>query len=864
MIDKAVQTKTKRGVMTSQLPVLLQGFITPGLVWQVVKLLGKVTKPLGVDPLEIKVTHPKNSDNGDLASNVALISFGKKIKQDQRSKGKDQKHKLEIKDGQISNSQTNLAIQEEENFKQEKLPQFKSPLELAEYLKKLLEKEKSPLIEKIQVAPPGFINFYLKGEAFTTQLRQILKTKEKYGQLEVLKEKRILLEHTSPDPIKTIHIGHLRNNFLGMAVSRILTQLGAQVTLDCINNDRGTHVCRAMLGYLFFGSKEAGWDLERLKGFQITDEEIKNVGQGKRWEQELDTWLTRPGTWYRSEDLQLKSDHLNLIFYSLGHRAEGLLPGVKEQVREILRAWEEEKAKVRALWRQIIDWSLSGYKLTYEKIGSFHDYVWHESNLYQTGKKLVKMGLGKGVFKASGEAVVSNLEGYGLPDTVVIKSDGTALYHTFDLDLVREKMKSYPSDLYIWDIGNDQILYLKQLFAMCEQLGIGNRDLFYHLNYGYVYLQSGQKMSSRQGQVIKADDLLLDLQKKAKELSRQVLKSKLGSKSEEKKVDSGSVMPPPMPGQGLPPMGQPPQGPAPLLVKPKTKEERNLAVALAALKYGLLKSTRENEIHFDPEKSVSLSGNSGPYLLYSYARAKSVLTQALKERILFSLSEYDLFQGSFFSGGRRGEMGFGGGFPSPFASSGRGGGLPRASLPARMGDPSRLGAPFPPSGGETPDLRTSQPKETKSSWSELETEEKRLLKSLAWYPEVILESGQKLEPAVLSQFLFSLAKAFNLFYNRHSILQPQLVPSPKQAANRQKGSLPQAKVAFEGQTNPPPNLPRNELAQADQSISKGNEGDQKSTIDRDRRFFRLALTAGVAQVLKNGLEILGIEPLEEM
>lgn len=681
---------------TSKEPVLLQGDFLTELEAQVLTEVKAAVKAAGFDDSGVKVDHPQDLRFGDFTSNIAMILFAKGVEK------------------------------------------YKSPVELGEEIKAFLKVEESRLIEKVEVAMPGFLNLWVKKEVLVSQLRRVIKEKENYGKTEFLKGKKILLEHTSPDPIKTIHIGHLRNNFLGMAMSRIFQSQGAQVTLDCINNDRGTHVCRAMFGYLVLGRKSLGIGKEELLGFKVTDEKVKEVAFQAKWESLLESWLATPDEWLKPEDLGLKSDHLDLIFYSLGDRAERLVEGVKEQVREMLRAWEEEQGKVRALWQQIIDWSLSGYEVTYKRIGSRHDKVWHESELYKEGKEMVGEGLKKGVFKESKGAVVTDLSAFKLPDTVMIKADGSALYITFDINLTKKKREQFPSDLYVWDIGNDQLLYLQQQFAICEQLGIGKRGDYYHLNYGYVYLEKGQKMSSRKGTVVKADDLLDLLKGKALEVMK-------GAKRQEK-------------------------------FKPEEMEVVAEKVGLAAIKYGLLKTTRETDIYFDAEKSVNLAGNSGPYLQYTFARCQSVLKKAIEGKVIFSLSDYDLFRGELVGGG--------GGRPPLMPPVGPGG-----AVPPKMEE-----------AGEEPKKELV-----------LEEEEDQLLRTIYRYPEVLVEATRRLEPALVAGFLYDLASKYNLFYNKYSIL-----------------------------------------------------GTEKERVDKDTSYLRLALTAGVTQVLGNGLVLLGIESLERM
>lgn len=681
--EKIKAKKEKAAI--SKLPSLLQGEWLSSLQREVLAEIKKAVRSLDLDDSQVKIDHPADLKFGDFTTSIAMVLFSQSKKD------------------------------------------FKSPLELAEKIAIALKSQTSTLIDKVETVKPGYLNLWLKKEAFINQLKEVLKTKENYGKSAFLKGKKILLEHTSPNPITTMHIGHMRNNFLGMAVYRLLQTLGAQVTLDCINNDRGTHVSRAIMGYLVFGKKDLDLPKEELLNFSLKDEEILPLVKKANWRELLKEWSTSLQDWYQPEDLALKSDHMDLVFYSLGYRAEKLGEGIKDQFQQILRDWEAGESQVRKLWRQIIDWSQEGYNQTYKRIGSRHDHVWHESDLYQEGKDLVQAGLKKGIFTESKGAIITDLAAYNLPDTVIIKSDKTSLYITFDINLTKQKREKFPSDLYIWDIGNDHLLYMKQQFAVCEQLGIGKREDYFHLNYGYVFLEGGQKMSSRKGTIVSADELLDLLKDKA----RQIM-----AKAKETAAVSAEVV----------------------------ADQISEAVGLAAVKYGLLKTYRCHEIHFDPNKSVSLKGDSGPYLQYTYARCQSVLEKALKQKTIL--------------------------------------------------DPSKL---------------------------VFTLEEETVLRWLYRYPEVILEAGRRFDPSLICHFLLELAQIFNLFYNRHSILK--------------------AKKTAEVSPNSTPESDEN-ISQ--QKISKDNKEEQEQPIDQDLRRFRLALTAGTAQILRNGLELLGIEALERM
>jgi arginyl-tRNA synthetase len=498
---------------------------------------------------EIQLEYPANPEFGDYSSNIAMI-LAKKAK--------------------------------------------KNPLDLAKLIvKEIKNNETMKQCSNISFASPGFINFFLKTEFFLKELRRVLKLEDKYGSSGELKGKKILLEHTSPDPIKTMHIGHLRNNFLGMSMAKIFEFQGAKVVLDCINNDRGTHVCQAIMGYLAFARKNSGLTSLQIRDFVFPKEKIKEILKDFNWQKSLENWMKNKKGWLTPRDLGLKSDHFDLRVYAAASKAVKQSPGFKKGISQMLIAWEKEDKQVRRLWRRIIAWSLHGYEKTYKRIGSYHDYVWHESNLYQEGKEMVYEGLKKGIFQKSKGAIVTNLIKYNLPDTVMIKSNGTALYITFDINLTKKKKEKFPSDLYIWDIGNDQKLYLRQQFAVCEQLGMAKLPELFHLNYGYVRIKGKGKMSSREGTIVSADDLIDLLVKKAKRIRGGSVRGKLGKGSE---------------------AGE--------------KQEIDEIVGLAALKYGMLKDNRMTDMEFDIDESISLQGNSGPYLQYTYARCQSVLRKS--------------------------------------------------------------------------------------------------------------------------------------------------------------------------------------------------------------------------------------------
>jgi len=650
------------------------------------------------------------------------------------------KEKLEFEDIALEHPEgpnhgdysTNIALRLAKNL-------GKSPWDLANEIVNALREQGLPdFIAKIEVAPPGFVNIWLQNEYLINQIIEVLKKKEKYGEAKVLAGKKILLEHTSPNPQTTIMLGHLRNNFLGMSSAKILEFLGAKVVKDCVVNDRGVHICRALWGYLVFGQKKSGLTKTELKNFkEISDAKIKKIIAKKKWQELLDAWAKKKSDWLTYKDLKLKPDHANLCWYVLGSRAYEISAKVRQQVEEILQAWEAEDKKVWQIWRLILDWSAAGYSQTYERVGSVHDWVWHESEHYKQGKEIVSQGLKKGVFRRSKGAVVTNLEKYGLPDMVVAKSDGTALYITQDLALTKLKISKFPSDLYIWCIGEEQNLYFKQLFAVCEQLGLGKRNKFFHLSYALINFKGGGKMATRKGDVVIADEILDELQARALEViksSNQKLRGKMSLSGLKKLAEK---------------------------------------VAVGAIKYSLLKFGRGTTIYFDIDESLALEGNSASYLQYTYARTQSVIRKSKIQN------------------------------PKSKISS-------KFQVPSSKKDPTLQASSF----------------RLQASGIKLNEEEVALLRTVYKFPEVVLEAAQNFSPNLICNYLYDLAQKFNLFYDKHRIIHNSLFII--HSGNRTKKT----------------------------SNEKG--------LSEEQSFFRLLLTAVVGQVIKNGLNLLGIETPEKM
>ncbi len=449
-----------------------------------------------------------------------------------------------------------------------KLPEmaqrFPNPRVAAAELKNVLLNDPGigSLVDRIEVAGPGFINFYLKTSVLLGETYRVISENAVYGQGVWGKGKRWLIEHTSPNPNKAMHLGHLRNNVSGMAIANLWAYSGIDVIRDAVDNNRGIAIAKLMWGYLQFARKDP-----------VTPAS-------------LDYWYEHQGEWLTPAESNQRPDRfVDELYVKAAEDVKN--PEHETKVRQMVVDWEKREPKTWALWERVLDYSHQGQQLTLERLGNLWDYVWHEHEHYQEGKDLVEQGLKQGVFcKTSEGTVITQLGDYNLPDTVVMKSDGTSLYITQDLALTKLKKEKFHPDHLFWVIGPEQSLALKQLFAVCEQLGIGRLDEFTHLAYGYMSIKGQGKMSSRAGNVIYIDELL--------DMAKAAIKTKIDiSRFSTDEVEVISEQ-----------------------------------VGVGAVKYSILKVGRQTDMAFDIESSVSFDGNSGPYIQYTYARCCSVLAKA--------------------------------------------------------------------------------------------------------------------------------------------------------------------------------------------------------------------------------------------
>ncbi|MFC2142933.1 arginine--tRNA ligase [Candidatus Aenigmatarchaeota archaeon] len=415
-------------------------------------------------------------------------------------------------------------------------------------------KKKFSLIGEVKSVGP-FVNFHINYHEFSKIImKDVIKLGSKYGSKRKGKN-RILVEYSAPNSNKPLHIGHLRNDSIGMSISRILDFTGNTVVKANLVNDRGIHICKSMLAYQKWGE---GTDPKKA---------------GK------------------------KGDHLVGDFYVMFEQESKKDEKIKEESKEMLNKWEKGDKATIALWKKMNKWAIDGMKETYKNFGSEFDDWFFESEIYKKAKPIIEEGWKKGVFKKdTAGAVLAKLEKWGLPDKYIVRSDGTSTYLTQDMPLTVEKFEKHKVNESIWVVASEQIIYLKQLFKIMNLLGYDYK--LTHLSYGLVHLRSG-RMKSREGRVIDADDLMHDILG----LARKAIKQRY------KDLDK------------------------------KETELRAREIMLAAIKYYYLKVEPVRDLMFEPEKAISFEGNTGPYLLYTYARARSILRKSEKKEKITSLQD---------------------------------------------------------------------------------------------------------------------------------------------------------------------------------------------------------------------------------
>ncbi|SFD71093.1 arginine--tRNA ligase [Flavobacterium phragmitis] len=379
-------------------------------------------------------------------------------------------------------------------------------------------------------------------------------------------EKAVMVEYSSPNTNKPLHLGHVRNNLLGYSVAEILKASGKKVYKTQIINDRGIHICKSMLAWEKFGDGETP-ETSGLKGDKLV------------------------GKYYVEFDKAYKTEINGLIETGKTEEEAKKQAPIIIEAQDMLKKWEAGDEKVIALWKKMNQWVYDGFATTYTNLGVDFDRYYYESNTYLLGKDVVQVGLDKGVFEKDPDGSVwIDLTDEGLDRKIVLRSDGTAVYMTQDIGTAIQRVKDMPDvGGMVYTVGNEQDYHFKVLFLILKKLGFDWASSLYHLSYGMVDLPSG-KMKSREGTVVDADDLMQDMTDTAKQISEDL--GKLDSYSDDEKAK---------------------------LYK---------TIGLGALKYYILKVDPKKRILFNPEESVDFAGNTGPFIQYTYARIQSIIRKA--------------------------------------------------------------------------------------------------------------------------------------------------------------------------------------------------------------------------------------------
>ena len=419
----------------------------------------------------------------------------------------------------------------------------------------------------------GFLNLVIAQEAWLKLLAAI-DSDEKFGEKKADDTSPlVMIEYSSPNTNKPLHLGHVRNNLLGWSLAQIMEANGNRVVKTNIVNDRGIHICKSMLAWLKYGNGE-------------TPET-----SGKKGDHLIGDYYVAFDKHYREEVKQLTAEYVSngMGEEEAEKKAKEEAPLIKE-AHEMLVKWEQNDPEVRALWEKMNSWVYAGFDETYKALGVAFDKIYYESQTYLKGKAKVEEGLAKGLFERHADnSVWADLTAEGLDQKLLLRSDGTSVYMTQDIGTAEMRFKDFPIDKMIYVVGNEQNYHFQVLSILLDRLGFKWGKELVHFSYGMVELPNG-KMKSREGTVVDADDLIATMIADAKQTSEE-----LG------KFDD------------------------------MTEEERNeiaRVVGLGALKYFILKVDARKNMLFNPEESIDFNGNTGPFIQYTYARIRSIMRKA--------------------------------------------------------------------------------------------------------------------------------------------------------------------------------------------------------------------------------------------
>ena len=445
--------------------------------------------------------------------------------------------------------------------------------------KKSPEATATELGEKIVASTPeiksfnvikGFLNLVVDAKFWAERFAEIINTEE-YG-MAPASGRTIMIEYSSPNTNKPLHLGHIRNNLLGYSVATILKANGHNVIKVNLVNDRGIHICKSLLAWQLYGGGETP-ESSGMKGDHLV------------------------GKYYVEFDKHYKQQIKELVAEGMSEEEAKKSAPVMLQAQEMLRKWEAKDPEVYALWEKMNGWVYEGFDVTYKALGVDFDKVYYESQTYLLGKSLVEDGLKKGVFfRKEDNSVWIDLEADGLDQKLLLRGDGTSVYMTQDLGTALSRFEENSLDDMIYVVGNEQNYHFQVLKLVLKKLGYDWSDNIFHLSYGMVELPEG-KMKSREGTVVDADDLIADMVGTAREMSAEL--GKLDGATEEEAMAISEM------------------------------------VGLGALKYFILKVDPKKTMLFDPRESIDFNGNTGPFIQYTHARIRSILRKANEAGISF-------------------------------------------------------------------------------------------------------------------------------------------------------------------------------------------------------------------------------------
>ncbi|RHR79199.1 arginine--tRNA ligase [Odoribacter sp. AF15-53] len=441
--------------------------------------------------------------------------------------------------------------------------------ELGEYLKQNIEEVETYNVIK------GFLNVVISSAYWIEVLNDVSK-EEKYGYVKKSSGKTYMIEYSSPNTNKPLHLGHIRNNFLGWSVSEIQKANGHEVIMVNLVNDRGIHICKSMIAWEKFANG-ATPESTGIKGDHFV------------------------GDYYVRFDKEYKAQIKELMDKGRTEEEAKKEAPILLEAQEMLRKWEAGDEQVVSLWRTMNDWVLKGFDETYKMMGISFDKVYFESQTYKKGRDLVLKGLADGVlYRKDTGSVWADLTAEGLDHKLLLRDDGTSVYMTQDIGTAYDRFNEFNMDQEIYVVGNEQIYHFQVLSLVCKKLGFDWADKIKHLSYGMVELPEG-KMKSREGTVVDADDLIAEMIHTARTTSEEL--GKLEGYSQEE------------------------------------AEEVYRKVALGALKYFILKVDPKKTMMFNPKESIDFNGNTGPFIQYTYTRIKSVLRKAGESGIIILLAD---------------------------------------------------------------------------------------------------------------------------------------------------------------------------------------------------------------------------------